>query len=388
VKTQLSVVMVTHGARDCVHRALGRVYQHTHASIEVIVIDNDSSDGTPDMIARDFPQVTLIRNEHNVGFGVASNQGARIASAPILLFLNSDAFVESGWLEPLQDAVAQPGVGAVVPMLLHEDGRLQDAGPLLASDGSAFEYGAGDDPSRFEYRFRRVVDFGPAACMLLRRATFEDVGGFDPVFSPAYYEDADLCMRLAERGLRTVYEPAVRVAHRQHASGSSEVAVKLSDQNRKAFLRRWGSRLKDRPARLAPDMTAAIIAARDAPASGRLLAIEASLPPISGRLGEYLGAAGVRHADTRMTVLVLTDPNDDDADDWLASGIEVATVESTMDEWLQLRRGHYDVALIGAGCDPSAASVEKEQPQATIVSASPELGEPADIFGTAGVLLG
>jgi GT2 family glycosyltransferase len=97
------------------------------------------------------------------------------------------------------------------------------------------EYGnrlAADDPA---VAFGRAVDFGPAACMLVDRAAFAARDGFSATFAPAYYEDADLCLGLAEAGLRTVYVPASRVLHARYGSGNPASASKLSEQRRRTF---------------------------------------------------------------------------------------------------------------------------------------------------------
>ncbi len=138
-------------------------------------------------------------------------------------------------------------MGAAFPCLLHPDGSLQDAGVLLAKDGTVLVYGDGDDPQRLCYRFRRFVDTGTAACLLIRRATFNALGGFDERYAPAYYEDVDLCMRLAQRGLRVVYEPRALVTHERYGSSTTAQAAELSERNRATFVERWGSELVGRP---------------------------------------------------------------------------------------------------------------------------------------------
>ena len=146
--------------------------------------------------------------------------------------------VGPGWLEPLLGALARPGVGAVVPQLLNLDGTLQEAGVLLAADGTVASYGAGGDPHDPAFCFPRVVDFGAAACMAVRADLFAQLGGFDDLYAPAYYEDADLCLRLAQAGWATRYEPASQVVHARHGSSSSEHARELSERNRGRFVER------------------------------------------------------------------------------------------------------------------------------------------------------
>ena len=179
-KPELSVVMVCRGAWPLTERALAALSEHTERNFELILVDNASDDETPARLAQ-LTDAQVIVNDANLGFGPGNNQGAALARARYLLMLNTDAFVHHGWLEPLLETLDQNGVGAVVPRLLHPDGSLQDAGTLLARDGTVRVYGDGDDPDRPCYCFRRVLDLGSAACMLVARETFEALAGFDEV---------------------------------------------------------------------------------------------------------------------------------------------------------------------------------------------------------------
>ena len=156
----VSIVMVTHGSWALTARAIAALDANTDVPFELIVVDNDSKDKTRRHLSQ-LPGVRVILNDRNRGFGPATNQGAAEARADRLLLLNTDAFVHPGWLPPLLETLDWPGVGAVVGRQLYPDGSLQEAGALLAKDGSVFVYGDGDpDPGRACYGFRRLVDFG------------------------------------------------------------------------------------------------------------------------------------------------------------------------------------------------------------------------------------
>ena len=84
---------------------------------------------------------------------------------------------------------------------------MQEAGAFITGQAHSYVFGAGDDPDSAEYRFSRDVDYGSAACVCMTRPCFESVGGFDPAYRVAYFEDVDLCFRLRDQGLRLVWEP-------------------------------------------------------------------------------------------------------------------------------------------------------------------------------------
>ena len=128
-------------------------------------------------------------------------------------------------------------------------------------------------PQRLCYRFPRSIDYGAAACLLLRRRVFAELGGFDSRYAPAYYEDADLGMRLAERGLRVMYEPRSTVTHVRYGSGGTDGAATLSERNRALFVERWAPTLKGRPWTFIGTSDQAVITARDALATPRILVL-------------------------------------------------------------------------------------------------------------------
>src|SRR5205823_271607 len=110
--------------------------------------------------------------------------------------LNSDAMVLPGWLEPLIEALAPSDVAAAVPCLLGLDGAVQEAGSLLGAGGHTLAFGRGAMPDDPVVGFPRRIDYGSAACMVLEREAFGEVGGFQPAYGIGYCEDVDLCLEL------------------------------------------------------------------------------------------------------------------------------------------------------------------------------------------------
>jgi N-acetylglucosaminyl-diphospho-decaprenol L-rhamnosyltransferase len=220
----VDVVVVSFRSRQLLCRCLDSLRSHPPpGGLTVTVVDNASDDGTPEMVARDYPEVRLLAQAKNLGFGAATNLGLAVGDNPYALALNPDAAVEAGTLAALVEVMeADPRIGCCGPALYQEDGSFDHAArrsfptPLSALghfSGVGRRLGGG---RLADYRAPRVdrgpVDAVNGAFMLLRRAALEDVGAFDTGYW-MYMEDLDLSYRLAARGWTTWYEPSVRAIH-------------------------------------------------------------------------------------------------------------------------------------------------------------------------------
>lgn len=214
---------------------------------EVVVVDDASSDETPALLPL-VANLRYLRSEVNGGFIASSNLGAREARGEYLVFLNNDAQVTGGWLEPLLETFSTfERVGAVGPKILYPNGRLQDAGSMLNRDLSVTMVGLNDDPDRARYNYPREVHYCTGACLVVERRTFEELGGFSTDLRPAYYEDCDLQLRMKERGLRSIYQPASTVVHHLSVTTASQDLAGLKSQqivrNSQLMRERWGERI-------------------------------------------------------------------------------------------------------------------------------------------------
>jgi len=243
---------------------------------EVIVVDDASSDATAQRLAA-IGGIRVERNAGNLGFIGSCNAGAALARGQCLLFLNNDTVVTAGWLEALLRCLDEaPQAGLVGARLVYPDGRLQEAGGIVFSDGSGWNYGRFDDPTDPRYGFRREVDYCSGAAILLPRALFERLGRFDTRYTPAYYEDTDLAFAVRAADLKVYVEPAATVVHFEGITSGTDTATgtkRYQVVNRDKFLAKWHEALQRQPA---PGTPIALAATHRAQA--RVLIIDATTP--------------------------------------------------------------------------------------------------------------
>jgi GT2 family glycosyltransferase len=247
------------------------------APFEVIVVDDGSSDETAERLAS-LPGLRYHRNPKNLGFIGACNAGASLARGEFLIFLNNDTAVQPGWLDALLATFVQhQDVGLAGSKLVYPDGRLQEAGGIVFSDASGWNYGRFDDPADPRYNFVREVDYCSGAAIAIRKDLFDTFGGFDTHYAPAYYEDTDLAMKVRQAGLRVLYQPASVVVHFEGVTSGTDTAGSGTKRfqviNQQKFLERWREVLATHPA---PGTDIAI--ARQHRARKRVLIIDATTP--------------------------------------------------------------------------------------------------------------
>jgi GT2 family glycosyltransferase len=218
---------------------------------EVIIVDDCSTDRTAELLPQ-IPGIIYLRSETNSGFIVSCNLGAKKARGKYLFFLNNDTVVKQGWLSALLDTFAEePQAGIVGSKLVYPDGRLQEAGGIIWQDASGWNYGKFDDPQKPEYNYLREVDYCSGAALMIPKALFLSMGGFDSRYEPAYYEDTDLAFKVRQAGYKVLYQPLSEVIHYEGATGGTDLssgAKKYQDVNRSTFAERWADELIRKPA--------------------------------------------------------------------------------------------------------------------------------------------
>ncbi|HXX57176.1 MAG TPA: glycosyltransferase [Thermodesulfovibrionales bacterium] len=245
---RVSIVIPVWNHWEHTYRCLRSVMANTdEVAYEVIVIDNGSSDGTQEMLAK-AENIRVLRNQTNTGYVLACNQGAGIARGEYLLLLNNDAEPLEGWLRELVDVIdGDETVAAVGAKLVYADGVLQEAGGMMFHDGRGWNFGKGDDPNEDLYNIPCEVDYCSGACLLVRMDLFNRLGGFDVRYAPAYYEDADLCFALRKMGYRVVFNPNAAVVHHESVTAGADESSgykKYLEINRKKFVEKWRNELE------------------------------------------------------------------------------------------------------------------------------------------------
>lgn len=226
---------------QCLRSLLAEVDLRT---TEIIVVDDASTDETANLLAHFGEKIAVLTNKANKGFGETCNRGAQAATGRYLVFLNNDTWILPGWLSELEEAIdGDESIGAVGSMFLYPDGRVQEAGGIIWSTGEAFHYGWGKSLDDRRLNFAREVDYCSAASLLVRKDLFDRLGGFDPRYSPAYYEDTDLCMGIRSLGHKVIYQPASRLIHYEGVTGGTDVSTGLKQHqvtNQIKFREKWG----------------------------------------------------------------------------------------------------------------------------------------------------
>lgn len=212
----LSVVIPTHNGRKLLPSCLGslRRFRPDGLDLDVIVVDDASSDGSADWIEAEYPEVRVISLESNGGFCRAANAGIAAARGPIVQLLNNDAEVCEGWAEAGLSPFDDPEVGSVAPLVLvrSDPDRVDSAGDGYAFFGWPNKRGHGQSASRWRFQPTGEVFGASASSAFYRADALRRVGPFDPSYG-SYFEDVDLAFRLRWAGYRCIFAPGSRILH-------------------------------------------------------------------------------------------------------------------------------------------------------------------------------
>jgi N-acetylglucosaminyl-diphospho-decaprenol L-rhamnosyltransferase len=236
----LSIITVSWNVRDLLRACLASIKDSPLSySLEGFVVDNASSDGSADMVAREFPWVHLLRNSANAGFTSGNNQALALSRGRYVLFLNPDTRVEGDALAAMVAYMdAHPAAGALGPQLRYGDGSLQSSRRRFPTFGTglfestplAWHWPGNPWVARYHMTDTpddqtQPVDWVVGAALMVRRAVVEQIGGFDEGYF-MYSEELDWCRRAGQAGWGAVYLPAARVIHYEGKSSEQAVAAR------------------------------------------------------------------------------------------------------------------------------------------------------------------
>ena len=213
--------------------------------VEIIVSDDNSSDETKRIDK--IKNLKVIHNDENLGFLKNCNNASKLAKGKYIVFLNNDTIVGTYWLSSLIELIeSDKSIGLVGSKLIYPDGVLQEAGGIICSDGSAWNYGKGHNPNLPEYNYVKDTDYICGASIMVPSDLFHKIGGFDERYAPAYCEDSDLAFTIRKAGYRTVYQPKSEVIHFEGISNGKTVKSKIKSYqivNIEKFKTKWNEEL-------------------------------------------------------------------------------------------------------------------------------------------------
>jgi len=245
----LTCITVTYGPTPSLARTVESLVRHRgDVSQDIVVVTQPDGAGrreNPDLL---LDRVTHLALADNIGFGPANGHAVARCDSEYVAFVNPDLVVTEGWATPLIRALDDDRVAIAAPPLLGSEGEIQEAGQVIFADGGTEAIGGTHWPAdRGSVMFSRDVDYASAACWMMRRETFVALGGFDPRFAPAYFEDSDLAMTAWSWGLVTRLVVDRPVVHRHE--GAYADRVMLAEASRSRFEAKWADHLAEQPRR-------------------------------------------------------------------------------------------------------------------------------------------
>ena len=273
----VSVVIPIFGNIRFTMNCLNSIMEHPpEVAFEIIVIDDCSLDESVKVLGQ-IKGISICSNQINQGFIKSCNAGALTSKGEYICFLNNDTLVTKGWLDSLYRTFQDlPGTGFVGSKLIYPNGKLQEAGGIIWRDGSAWNFGRNQNADLPIFNYAREVDYCSGASVMVPRKIFNDLGGFDELYSPAYCEDSDLALKIRRNGFRVIYQPLSVVIHFEGISSGVDITqgVKAYQvENTKKLYQRWKEHLlKHQPSGINVDD------AKDRSFSKRVLVVDHCIP--------------------------------------------------------------------------------------------------------------
>lgn len=253
--TKLSVIIVSWNTKNLLKEAVASLYDDLNNTeikdFEVFVVDNNSNDGSVEMIRHVFPQVNLIANQENLGFGKANNQALKICNGEFVLLLNPDTQVIPRSISSLlKFAENHPKAGIVAPQLLNDDGSIQRSCRAFPTFQGMFYELSGLSrmfPKVEKFRQYKMLDFDhtqtrevdqpEGACLLVRKQALTEVGIFDEKFF-MLFEEVDLCYRIKKADWEIWFNPESKIIH-YYGQSIKQVKAKMIVSSHKGMFYYW-----------------------------------------------------------------------------------------------------------------------------------------------------
>jgi GT2 family glycosyltransferase len=225
---QTSIIILSYNTSDLLHQCLSALYTYLPEQAEVIVVDNDSSDGSVEMIKKQFPKVSIVINKENLGFAAGINIGVKKATGTYLLLLNSDAMIQDNGISDMITFLEHDRtIGVLGGLLVNEDGTIQRSyGSFYTLPAVTRMLLVGDKGELIGQTIAKpeAVDWVSGGFMLIRKEIFDTIDGFDGNFF-MYIEDMEFCYRVIKHGYKVCIFPSVRVYHVGQGSSNRSFAV-------------------------------------------------------------------------------------------------------------------------------------------------------------------
>lgn len=271
----ISVILVMRDQFVLTMQALASLRANYDGQIEVIVVDSGSSDLTR-QIEQYVIGLRVIRFAYNIGFLLGSNEALPHVRSRFCLYLNNDiTLFPNAVANALRRLQSSDDIGAVGAKIIRSHMRLQEAGSIIWRDGASYGYRRQDDPNIGEANFVRDVDYCSAAFLMVRTDVARHLGGFDPTFAPAYFEDTDFCLRMLKFGKRIVYDPSIAVEHMESGSFGLTDSHDWIQINHRVFFNRHRQLLLAKPP---PHVRNAVLGREQKRGRETVLVIEDRLP--------------------------------------------------------------------------------------------------------------
>lgn len=246
-KPKVTIVIPVYNQFDYTHACIKSIIDTVKdVSYEIIIGDDMSTDATR-KIKKYISGIRVNINKTDHGFLMNCNRAAKLAKGEYIIFLNNDTQVHEEWLSSLVTLIeSDDKIGMVGSKLVYPDGSLQEAGGIIWSDASGWNYGRNQDADMPEYNYVRECDYISGASIMISKSLWNEIGGFDERFKPAYCEDSDLAFEVRKRGYKVMYQPKSVVTHFEGVSNGTDLdsgLKKYQVENSKKFKEKWAAEL-------------------------------------------------------------------------------------------------------------------------------------------------